>query len=138
MRCSLWMLASTLLPKLNAHVIPNGGFIWAAMQTSPLSALVSRRNLFVVSHKIKLPLKTHVTYHRVRQIVWLCDCPRNLTASPPSYCGLVANIGVFTSGVVTLLLASQRKDVAERGEGELNMEQTNNIPCEAWKLACFP
>lgn len=91
------MLASTRLPKLNAHVIPSKGFTEATLQTNPLSALVSKRNLFVVSHKRMLTLKTYVIYHRVRQIVWLCDCPRN--PSSHSYYGLVANIGIFTSGV---------------------------------------
>ena len=80
----------------------------------------------MVSHKIKLTLKSHVTYHGVRQNVWLCNCPRNLSASPPSYCGLVVMLEYLLKE--TLLVVSQRKEVAEREEGELNLEQNNNIP----------
>jgi len=43
-----------------------------------------------------LTLKTPVTHHSIMHIGWLCDCPRNLTASPPAYCGFVAGTGIFT------------------------------------------
>lgn len=45
---------------------------------------------------------------------------------------------IYLRYVETLLVTSQRKDIEEREEGELNLEQTNNIPCWAWKLAFFP
>lgn len=61
--------APTLLLQLNYHVIPNRGVIWAMLQSNPLSAQVRRKNVFVISHRIKLTLKAHVTYHRVRLIL---------------------------------------------------------------------